>query len=149
MKIRTAEINDLSEIVLMQLSMALETESIKLNEETLSKGITAILKDKNKGQYFLVEKSSRIIACFMITYEWSDWRNGEWLWMQSVYVKNEFRNLGVFNKMMSFLKEMASSNSQICGIRLYVDKTNHNAINVYTKTKMNNQHYEMFEWNKP
>lgn len=148
MQIRQTCLNDVNEIIEMQILMALETESLHLDKKTLKDGITAIIEDPTKGRYFIIEESRISIACFMITYEWSDWRNKNWIWMQSVYVKKEYRKQGIFNKMMSFLKKMISSDSQYCGIRLYVDKTNLNAINVYKKSDMLNHHYEMFEWNK-
>jgi ribosomal protein S18 acetylase RimI-like enzyme len=84
----------------------------------------------------------------MTTYEWSDWRNGTVIWIQSVYIAPNHRGKGVYKTMYEFIQKMVSDDPDLRGIRLYVDKTNHAAQKVYTNLKMNGEHYQVFEWMK-
>lgn len=129
-----------------QLKMALETEGYKLAHDTVISGVNAVFYDKSKGQYFLAEQSGKIVASLLTTYEWSDWRCGNVLWIQSVYVLPEYRKNGVFKKMYQHIQDIVESNNNFKGIRLYVDKTNKNAQKVYSKIGMNGEHYTLYEW---
>lgn len=146
MIIRRAIENDAQKIVSFQQNMALETEDFKLDTDILSKGVDAVFKDENKGIYFVAEKNNEVIASLMITYEWSDWRNGQVYWIQSVYVLPEHRGNGVYKKMYEHIKNIVSQDPNILGLRLYVEKDNTNAQNVYSKLGMDGEHYKMFEW---
>jgi ribosomal protein S18 acetylase RimI-like enzyme len=146
--IRQATIEDISRIATFQMAMALETENLKLDAPTLQKGIAAVFADSSKGQYFVYEINGKVEASLMITYEWSDWRNGVVWWIQSVFVTKEYRGQGVYKKMYEHLKEIISSQESIRGLRLYVDKTNAAAQKVYSKLGMNGEHYQLFEWMK-
>ena len=84
----------------------------------------------------------------MITYEWSDWRNGNVYWIQSVYVLPEYRGKGVFKEMYLHIKLSVKETPGLSGIRLYVDKHNHRAQKVYNKIGMDGSHYQLFEWMK-
>lgn len=148
MIIREGNIQDMDAIVAFQLEMAWETESIRLDKPTLEKGVLAIFNEKSKGKYFVVEKSGEVLASLLITYEWSDWRNKQVWWIQSVYVKKAFRNQGVFKKMYEYVKSIVAQNSELAGLRLYVDNRNKSAQEVYQKTGMNGEHYKVFEWMK-
>ncbi len=148
--IREAVREDHSTIVRFQLEMAKETEGIFLQQPIVELGVRAVLSDNSKGRYYVAESGNRTIASLLTTYEWSDWRNGQVLWIQSVFVEKEYRRMGVFKKMYEFIKaKTLEENNNYRGIRLYVDKSNEAAIRVYEKLGMNNQHYETFEWMKP
>ncbi len=140
--------SDIDILTEFQLKMALETENLKLNKDILNNGISSVLTDKNKGCYYLALFENKPVGCLLTTYEWSDWRNSQVLWIQSVYVSPEYRKFGVFKSMYSFIKNIVETSTDFAGIRLYVDKRNVIAQNVYKNIGMNNNHYELFEWIK-
>lgn len=146
MEIRKAHQSELSTLADFQQKMAKETEGLELNQETLNKGVAAVFNDSNKGIYYVATEDNTIIASLLITYEWSDWRNGQVYWIQSVYVLPEHRGKGVYKAMYLHLKNEVEQNPEILGLRLYVEKDNTNAQKVYTKLGMDGQHYKMFEW---
>lgn len=146
--IRTANYQDAITLISFQKKMALDTEGLLLDEQVLSKGVEALLKDASKGTYYVAEHLGEVVGCLLTTAEWSEWRNGTVLWIQSVYVKENFRNKGVFKKLYNFIKEKVQSDNNLMGIRLYVDKSNISAQDVYNKIGMNGQHYQLFEWLK-
>jgi len=148
MTVRLATIHDLSKITEFQLAMALETENIVLDRSTLTSGLLNLLKDNTKGKYYVAEESQQVIGCLMTTYEWSDWRNGNVLWIQSVYIDTQHRGKGVYKKMYEHIKKLVSDSNDYRGIRLYVDKTNISAQKVYLQLGMNGEHYQVFEWMK-
>ena len=148
MTIREAKVNDIPVIIDFQLKMALETENITLDKSLLSRGISGLFRDPAKGTYFVAEEKHQIQGCLMTTYEWSDWRDGIVLWIQSVYVLEEFRRQGVYKKLYQHIQKMALSDSRLKGIRLYVDKTNRFAKKVYQNLGMNGDHYTVYEWMK-
>jgi predicted GNAT family acetyltransferase len=148
MHVRGATLNDVESIVDFQLKMAAETEGVELNEPTVLKGVTAVIADNTKGQYYVTEINGKIIASLLTTYEWSDWRNGTILWIQSVYVLNEYRRKGVYRNMYSHIKQMVLEHVKLNGIRLYADKSNHAAHKTYQKLGMSPDHYVTFEWLK-
>lgn len=136
------------DIIEFQLLMAMETESLQLNRSILDKGVQAVFNDPSKGQYFVAVVNEKVVGSFLITYEWSDWRNGNVWWLQSVYVRREFRESGIFNAMYQHLKDIVANQPEVMGIRLYVDKTNTNAQKVYQKKGLSHHHYDMYEWMK-
>jgi GNAT superfamily N-acetyltransferase len=135
-------------IINSQIKMALETEGLELSLDTVTKGVSAVFDDLNKGRYLLCFEENIITGVLIIINEWSDWRNGNVLWIHSVFVEEEFRGKGVFKSMYEFLKTKVESDDSLAGLRLYVDKTNRNAISVYNKIGMSDEHYNMFEWLK-
>ena len=145
-QIRLATQEDQQIIADFQMKMAMETENFQLDIETVNTGVNAVLRDPAKGKYFVAEDNGQVVASLLITFEWSDWRNKWVAWIQSVYVIEEYRKKGVFRTMYEHIREWAQMDDEIAGIRLYVDKTNHRAINVYTKLGMNGDHYQLFEW---
>ena len=147
-KIGYATLTDAPFIAQCQLDMALETEQLKLDKALVTKGVEAVFADPAKGFYIVVEKGNSPIACLMVTLEWSDWRNAWVWWIQSVYVKPEMRKAGIFGMMYEYIKDRVKENSNVSGIRLYVDKTNSRAQDVYRKVGMNGDHYSTFEWMK-
>jgi ribosomal protein S18 acetylase RimI-like enzyme len=148
MEIKRADQSHKSTIIHFQKLMAWETEKLQLDEEVLQKGVQAVLNDENKGQYYVAELEHEIIASLLITYEWSDWRNGWVWWIQSVYVLPEARKRGVFKSMYQHLKSQVAQSADIRGLRLYVDKTNTAAQKVYDALGMTDEHYALFEWLK-
>jgi len=148
LKIRLAKIDDSHTIAGFQLKMAIETENLKLDNETVQKGVKAVFEKPELGQYFIADTDGKIIASMLTTFEWSDWRNAQVWWLQSVYVLPEFRQQGIFKKMYEFVKILADMNENVGGIRLYVDKTNVRAQEVYKAVGMNGEHYQVFEWMK-
>lgn len=145
-RFRKAGTNEAEIIVAFQQLMAKETEGLHLEREILKSGVQAVFDDASKGIYYVAEKDNEVIASLLTTFEWSDWRNGTVLWIQSVYVKPGHRGQGVFHAMYKALKKEAEGNSHIKGIRLYVDKGNSMAQKVYDAIGMNGQHYQLYEW---
>jgi len=148
LNIRTATIEDAPILIDFQRKMAFDTEGLVLHEETLRNGVEALINDRTKGQYYVATEDRDIVGCLLTTPEWSEWRNGTVLWIQSVYVREEYRNRGVFRSLYSFIKSKVEKDNSLMGIRLYVDKSNISAQEVYTKLGMNGQHYQLFEWLK-
>jgi ribosomal protein S18 acetylase RimI-like enzyme len=147
-QIRPATIADLPILVEFQQRLAFESENITLDVSVLRKGMEALFSDTAKGAYYVADLEGQPVGCHMITYEWSDWRNGVVYWLQSVYVKEQFRQLGVFKKMFEVLKTRIQQDDSVKGLRLYVDKTNLRAQKVYAAMGMNGDHYSVFEMMK-
>lgn len=131
-----------------QVEMAWETEKLKLNPETVSKGVLAVFNRPELGQYYVCEVDGEVIGSLLILPEWSDWRNGTVWWIHSLYFKPEFRGQGLFSKMYAYLKAQVESDLSACGLRLYVDRTNIQAQDIYAKLGMNGDHYRLYEWIK-
>ena len=111
----------------------------------LSKGVSSVFDDPQKGFYVVADDGVRIIGGLMVTFEWSDWRNG-WFWyVQSVYVRPEARGKKVYSQLYQFVKERAAAQGNVCGFRLYVEKENERAQAVYKKLGMEETYYLMFE----
>jgi ribosomal protein S18 acetylase RimI-like enzyme len=146
--IEMATLTDWEILVNLQLKMAWETEKLALNQEILSSGVKNLLADENKGKYYKLTDNQKIIGCMLNTLEWSDWRDGWIIWIQSLYILPEYRGQGLYRLMYEYIQEIVSQSPDYKGVRLYVDKTNVNAIEVYKSLGMNNQHYELFEWMK-
>ncbi len=147
-QIRMATEENREIIAEFQIKMAVETEDLVLDRETLNEGVIRVLRDPEKGKYFVAEAEGKVVASLLITFEWSDWRNKWVLWIQSVYVLPAYRKQGVFKNMYAHIKKWATDDNEVAGIRLYVDKTNLRAIDVYRKLGMNGEHYRLFEWMK-
>jgi ribosomal protein S18 acetylase RimI-like enzyme len=145
--IRKAKPEDAPVIIDFQQKMAWETEQLTLINEKISKGVFGVFEDPSRGKYYVAESTGIIVASLLITYEWSDWRNTNVWWFQSVYVLPEFRRTGVFRKMYSFIKDEADKN-KVAGLRLYVESNNVNAQKTYKALGMCSEHYTMYEWLK-
>ncbi len=148
MLVRKAKSEDLNSILEFQLAMANETEGIELEKNTVKKGVAAVLEDSAKGYYYVAENGNKVIASLLTTFEWSDWRNGTVLWIQSVYVVPEFRRKGVYSKLYEHIKNLVLNDSSLKGIRLYADVSNKAAHKTYQKLEMTPDHYLTFEWLK-
>lgn len=144
--IRSAIASDSDRIVDFNLRLADESEGKALDRPTLESGVAALLEDPGKGRYFLAEsESGDLIGQMMITYEWSDWRNGLFWWLQSVYVKPEFRKQGVFSSLFQHVSKLARADSAVCGIRLYVENENAPAQATYHARGFERANYEVME----
>ena len=143
--IREGSISDTSTISKFQQQMALETESKILNEWTVRQGVESVLKCPNKGFYIIAEADSKIIGSLLVTFEWSDWRNGWFFWIQSVFVDAEYRRQGVYRLMHSEVIQRTKASGNCCGIRLYVEKDNRNAQKVYRNLGMHETDYYLYE----
>jgi GNAT superfamily N-acetyltransferase len=145
---RRAIPSDADSIVEFQIAMARETEDLELNREICTRGVKAVFEDSSHGQYYVGEADGRVVGSTLITYEWSDWRNGVVWWIQSVYVVPDVRGQGVYSGLYRYLQGIAQADENVKGIRLYADRRNTTAQKVYTKLGMNGEHYQVFEWMK-
>ncbi|MGE5343027.1 MAG: N-acetyltransferase family protein [Candidatus Omnitrophota bacterium] len=144
-KIRKAELRDVETIANFNIRMAKETENKDLDPETVLRGAKAIIKDPHKGFYLVAVHHDEIIGQLMVTNEWSDWRNLYFLWIQSVYVREDYRKQGIFRSLYHFLEDIARYRKDVAGLRLYVEKHNETAIQTYESLGMYNSGYEMYE----
>ncbi len=135
-RIRPATPKDLDTIVEFNLSLASETEGKALDRPVLRAGVEAALADASRAQYFLAEVDGEVVGQTMFTTEWSDWRNGTFWWIQSVYIAADHRGQGVFRALYGHIRELAKREPDVCGIRLYVDNDNHRAIKTYRRLGM-------------
>ena len=150
--IRPATRDDVDTIIEFNRAMALETESRRLDLATLRTGTLAILESPEYGFYVVAElpegQRHKPVGQLMITYEWSDWRNGVVWWIQSVYVLPQFRRQGIYRGLYSCIQAMARADESVRAIRLYVDRRNISAQKLYESLGMNGDHYQVFEWVK-
>ena len=145
---RDARRSDVEAIVEFQLRMARETEDMILDREVCGNGVAAVFDRPSLGRYFIAEQDGEPVGSLLITYEWSDWRNGTVWWIQSVYVTPQARRQGVYAGLYRHVQSLVTEDDSIRGIRLYVDLRNHAAQQVYARLGMNGDHYKLFEWMK-
>jgi GNAT superfamily N-acetyltransferase len=145
---RRAHLDDLQHIVDFQLAMAWETEELRLDRKVCAEGVRAVFEKPSHGVFYVAESDARVVGVTLTTYEWSDWRNGVVWWIQSVYVLPEFRRQGIYSGIYAHIRSLAEADSSVRGIRLYVDRRNTSAQEVYTRLGMNGEHYQVFEWMK-
>ena len=125
--------------------MAWETEGKTLDRELLRQGLDALLRHEDRGFYTVAEVGGRVVGQLMITYEWSDWRNGYFWWFQSVYVAPSFRCRGIFRALYEHIRDLAKSRPDVCGLRLYVHRDNRHAMDTYRKLGMTLTEYLLCE----
>jgi GNAT superfamily N-acetyltransferase len=145
MKIRKARLTEALVIADFNTRLAWETEQLKLDAKTILRGVRAALKDSTKGTYFVAEHDGAVVGQLLITLEWSDWRNGNFWWIQSVYVAAAHRQSGVFRALFHHVQKLARARRDVCGLRLYVEQHNDRAQRAYAKLGMAKTHYEVFE----
>ena len=143
--IRRGTASDAETIAGFNAAMALETEKLSLDGPRVLEGVRAVLRDASKGFYLVAELRGRPVGQMMITCEWSDWRNGLFWWIQSVYVEPEQRRAGVYTSLHECVVEEAQRAGDVCGIRLYVEQENEIAQGVYRRLGMQKTAYDMFE----
>jgi GNAT superfamily N-acetyltransferase len=144
-RIRDAAMRDAAVIAEFNLALAAETENLKLDPKCVSAGVEALLRDPAKGLYFLAESGDEVAGQVMITYEWSDWRNANLWWLQSVYVKPEHRGQGIFGALFRHVQNLARQTPGVCGLRLYMHRDNSRARSSYERLGMTQTHYLVFE----
>jgi GNAT superfamily N-acetyltransferase len=144
-QIHQASVSDAAFIADCNLRLAMETEQRQLDPERVTAGVQALLDDPGKGIYFIASRDGALTGQLLITYEWSDWRNGNFWWIQSVYVVAQFRGGGVFRALFEHVHALAKARNDVCGLRLYVDNHNQRAKGAYTRLGMSRADYEMFE----
>src|SRR4051812_46718597 len=142
--IRSAREDDVATLVEFNAAMALETEHLTLDPQILSRGVRAGLADPAKARYFVAEIDDRIVGQLMLTLEWSDWRDGEIWWIQSVYVHPDFRRRGVFKALYRLAQRLARERGAV-GLRLYVEKHNVAAQSTYASLGMRMSEYLVME----
>lgn len=142
--IREACADDWAVLADYNAAMALETENLRLDRTVLEAGVRAALADKSKARYFVAEVAGRVAGQLMITYEWSDWRNGNIWWIQSVYVAPAHRRGGVFRALYRHVQEIARATG-VPALRLYVETTNAAAQRTYQSLGMSSSHYVLME----
>ncbi|HTH51416.1 MAG TPA: GNAT family N-acetyltransferase [Pyrinomonadaceae bacterium] len=145
MKIRLAVSSDADALVAFNQAMALETEGKTLEPGRITPGVAAVFEDETKGFYAVAEQHARIVGGLMVTYEWSDWRNAWFWWIQSVYILPEARGTGLYRRMYDFVKQRAAEAGNVCGFRLYVETENTHAQKVYDGVGMQASPYLMYE----
>ena len=143
--IRAARIEDAAFLAAGNVAMAMESEHKQLDPATVTRGVQAVLGDPAKGRYFVAERDGRPVGQLMVTYEWSDWRNGNFWWIQSVYVLPEARRLGVFRELFGHLERLARADATVCGIRLYVERENARAQATYRHCGLEDAGYVVME----
>ena len=144
-EVRKAVLEDLQAISEFQIKMAWETEKLALSPETVTNGVKVVFDNPARGQYWVATDNDKTIASLFITHEWSDWRNMDVWWLQSVYVIPEFRRRGVFRKMYGHIKAEAEKQNA-AGLRLYVETNNAVAKKTYEAIGMKSEHYRLYEW---
>jgi GNAT superfamily N-acetyltransferase len=143
--IRTATAADAETLARFNRQMAEETEGKALDPETTRRGVQAIFDDPSRGFYLVAERAETVVASLMITTEWSDWRNGQFWWIQSVYVRPSDRRTGVYTALHRAVRKRAREATEVCGLRLYVERGNTQARETYEALGMTEASYRMYE----
>ena len=143
--IRKATAHDADSIAAFNTAMALETEHKRLVPELIGAGVRRLLGDPSLGFYVVAERAGEVVGCLLVTNEWSDWRNGLFWWIQSVYVVQSARRQGVYRAMYDHIRGLAKADPGICGFRLYVEKDNAQAQRTYKSLGMSATDYLIYE----
>ena len=149
LKIRGATRRDAAALIAFNSAMALETERKVLMPQVIGAGVRGLLRRPDSGFYTVAELGGEVIAALMITKEWSDWRNGDFWWIQSVYVRPQFRRRGIYSRLYRHVQVLAAKDRAVCGFRLYVERSNRRAQATYRAAGMQRTHYLVFEALKP
>lgn len=147
--IRRGEMRDADAIAAFNIAMARETEAKELLPESIGAGVRGLLVNPALGFYLVAETGESMVASLLVTTEWSDWRNGVFWWIQSVYVQPQWRRRGIYSRLYQFVKHAAAADPGICGFRLYVEKQNRGAQTTYASLGMQETDYRMYEELKP
>ncbi len=145
MIIRRALAQDAAELAEFNRNMARETEGVELIPEVIAAGVRGMIDNPERGFYLVVELDNGIQASLMVTFEWSDWRNGMFWWIQSVYVRPDYRRQGLYRELYTHVKELAEQQDAVCGFRLYVERDNDVARQTYRRLGMQETDYRIFE----
>jgi ribosomal protein S18 acetylase RimI-like enzyme len=142
LSIRVGQDKDADVLAAFNVALARETEGKDLSLPVVRKGVQKLLENPQYGFYVVAETAAAVVGSAMITFEWSDWRCGLFWWFQSVYVKPQFRRQGVFRKLYEFVRERASRQGLVCGLRVYVEQSNRAARDVYAALGMERTGYD-------
>lgn len=145
LSVRVAALADLDVLVAFNLAMARETEDHDLDPRRLRAGVLGVLRDPERGRYSVAELAGEIVGSLLVTREWSDWRDGWFWWIQSVYVAPASRRRGVYTALHRAVIEAARQASDVCGVRLYVEVANRSAQATYEGLGMRRARYHMYE----
>ena len=145
LRIRSAREDDIGLMARWAEAMAWETEHKRLDMDTVTRGIRAGVADGQRVQYYIADRAGEPVGTLMVTREWSDWRNGWWWWIQSVYVPIEHRRGGVYRALYAHVLALASEAPDVCGLRLYVERENVSAQRTYEFLGMADAGYRMYE----
>lgn len=143
--VRRATADDATILAKFNCAIARETEEKELDPNTVLRGVERGLQHADEVLYFVAETPTEIIGCLMLTREWSDWRDGWLVWVQSVYVESDFRGQGVFRGILAFAIEEIRKNPDVVGVRLYVEESNTRAQSVYLRTGFSDPKYKVLE----
>ena len=143
--VRLGQARDAAALVDFNIAMAGETEGKELSRTRVSAGVKTVMQNPEHGFYVVAEKAGAIAGSLMVTREWSDWRNGEFWWIQSVYVRPELRRQGIYRKLYEFVRAKALEKANVCGFRLYVEQGNTVAQQTYRDLGMAETIYRMYE----
>lgn len=144
-RVRDAGPGDLETIVRFNMDLASESENITLDHDMVTQGVKDGLRDPNKCRYFMAEMDGKVVGQTMITLEWSDWRNGYFWWIQSVYVETDYRRRGIYRTLHQHIRKLAQNEKNVCGLRLYVYNKNERAIQTYKQLGMTVTDYQLCE----
>jgi ribosomal protein S18 acetylase RimI-like enzyme len=144
-RVRDAMARDRDVLVAFAQAMARETEDRELDPATLRAGVTAFLVDPSRARAFVVESGGEVVATLYLTFEWSDWRNGFFWWIQSVSVRPDQRRHGHYRRLHAHVRTLAAAAGNVCGIRLYVERENHAAQSTYRALGMREAEYQIYE----
>jgi len=145
MEIREATMADAAVIAAYNVALAKESEDLTLDPAVVRQGVEAVLRDAAKGVYFAACEGGKLVGQIMVTYEWSDWRNGNFWWLQSVYVHPENRARGVFKSLFAHALAQAHKTPDVCGFRLYVEEHNSKAQAAYHRLNFERTNYQVLE----
>ena len=144
-RIRAAIQGDAATLAQFNAAMALETEDLALDPATVRAGVDTMLNQPSLGFYLVAVNNGATVGSLMITSEWSDWRNGLFWWIQSVYVTPQSRRLGVFSRLFAEVRTMAAAQGNVCGLRLYVERDNGPAQQTYRRQTMTETPYRLYQ----
>ena len=143
--VRLATPADAEHLVAFNQAMAWETEHKRLDPEVLGRGVAAVFEQPARGRYWVAEAGGAVQGGLLVTYEWSDWRDGDWWWIQSVYVRPEARGQGVFRTLYRHVEALARAEPGVVGLRLYVERANVRAQGVYEALGMADSAYLVYQ----
>ena len=144
LQIRAATPADVFDLVNWNKAMAWETEHKRLDPEVLRRGVEGVLEQPRRGFYLVAESAGAAVGSLLVTFEWSDWRDGDFWWIQSVYVDPGARRGGVFRALYAEVAQRAAAAGAV-GLRLYVETENRRARSTYEGLGMERCHYFMYE----
>lgn len=142
---RPASAADVPELVEFNCGIARETEDIRLDPSIVTAGVNSLLERPERGFYVVADAGERLAGALMVTNEWSDWRNSMFWWIQSVYVRPDYRRRGVYRSLYRFVETMAADHPEVCGLRLYVERDNRRAQQTYQSLGMERTPYLVYE----